>query len=510
MSVSSYLELYLSVFGWRMFDSLWDILTSTGLAYLPFIGMLLRNSILPMYKQDFKEASTTSLRGIELDVALMLTVVVLATQPVLDLTLTNLSYTKACSGTAAVSGGTTGTTYDTSFSTATLGGSQAQVPIWWYGVLAISNGVNDAAIASIPCSADIRLLTYKMHNSTLTDPRLRNQVQLFYNDCYQYAMGRFLDTQTAYPSTLPTEDLYWPGSTFLQNTFYDQKRASTGIPGFPYSATRDLEYDPAIEIPTYGKPTCNEWWNGTGASTPADGLRQAILNQYDPALLTDVETTVTGMTAKTQTEVDDIAVKTLINKEQAHFNGLENLPNYNDTGHFLINGISGSIGSVIESLSFYPKMYMVKVAAPIIQAMVLMIIYTLLPLILVISSYDIGVMTTLSIILFSVKFWTVLWAITHWLDNHLLVALQPGAWYQFHQLVNGNITSIPETMINFVTGLMFVGLPIVWSGMLSWAGVRVGNEISEFSKDNFGQANATGASGVSVARDTIVRGLKKK
>ncbi len=98
MSVSSYLELYLSVFGWRMFDSLWDILTSTGLAYLPFIGMLLRNITMPMYKQDFKEASTASLRGIELDVALMLTVVVLATQPVLDLTLTNLSYTKACSG----------------------------------------------------------------------------------------------------------------------------------------------------------------------------------------------------------------------------------------------------------------------------------------------------------------------------------------------------------------------------------------------------------------------------
>jgi hypothetical protein len=56
MMVSSYLELYLGLFGWILFDESWDIMTTTGLADLPFIGMLLRNSVQPMYKQDVKEA----------------------------------------------------------------------------------------------------------------------------------------------------------------------------------------------------------------------------------------------------------------------------------------------------------------------------------------------------------------------------------------------------------------------------------------------------------------------
>ena len=43
MSVSSYLELYLAIFGWYMFDQIWVILKETGLAYLPFIGMFLKN-----------------------------------------------------------------------------------------------------------------------------------------------------------------------------------------------------------------------------------------------------------------------------------------------------------------------------------------------------------------------------------------------------------------------------------------------------------------------------------
>jgi hypothetical protein len=493
MNVSSYLELYLSLFGWILFDQIWDIMTASGLAYLPFVGMLLKNIVQPMYKQDFKEASSASLRTIELDIFSMLTVVVLATQPLITMDFTSLSYTKACSvSAAAVAPGSTGTTYDKTFTEAAIGGNTAQVPIWWYGVLALSAGFDDAVINSIPCSADIRLNTYKMQNARVKDPALRRQVQLFTNDCYSYAMSRYLESPTVNASPYPADDLYWLGSSQFTNDFYNNQRASESIPGFNYSATRDLEYDTAIETPTYGKPTCNEWWTGTHASDPKYGLRQALLKQIDATHFDNFNSIFASLTGKTKTDAEDIAIKTLINREKSYFNGLHNLQNYNDRGLDVVNSGAGTLGGVLESISFYPKMYMVKVAAPILQASVLMIIYTLLPFVILFSSYNMGVMVFMSVAIFSVKFWTVLWAIAHWLDNHLIVALKPD-WVQLLETAQNNL--VAEMVINFVTGGLFIALPLFWSGVLGWAGFKVGSELSSFTGQSFSQANDAGASG---------------
>ncbi|MEQ1636827.1 MAG: conjugal transfer protein TraG N-terminal domain-containing protein [Methylococcales bacterium] len=507
MNVSSYLELYLDIFGWLMYDQIWDVMNSSGIVNIPIIGMLVKNIWQPLYKQPVAEASTTTLRAIELDTLKMFTVIVLAAQPYLTLDFNGLSYTMACSATASTTAakpGSTGTTFDSSFTTATLGGNTAKVPIWWYGVLAISTGFDDAVVASIPCSADIRLMTYKMQNARVKDPLLRRQVQLFYNDCYSWAMSRYLDTATTTPSAYPVEDLYWLGSSEFTNNFYQNQRASENIPGFSFSPTRDLEYDTSIEIPAYGKPTCKEWWTGQNAGDPKYGLRQALVNQIDTPLLTNIKTTVASISGKTQSEVEDIAVKTLINREHSYFNGLHNLQNYNDRHLDALNSAAGTAGSIFESWSFYPKMYMVKMAAPILQACVLMVIYTLLPFVILFSSYDIGTMMFMSVVIFSVKFWTVLWAIAHWLDNHLIEALEP-SWYQME--IANNL--VPEMMINFVTGLLFVALPIFWSGLLGWAGFAVGSAVNNLVDNGFTQAKTTGESGTKKITGIAKKGISK-
>ena len=43
MSVDSYLELFTSLFGWTFYGILWDVLVSTGIVYLPFLGILIDN-----------------------------------------------------------------------------------------------------------------------------------------------------------------------------------------------------------------------------------------------------------------------------------------------------------------------------------------------------------------------------------------------------------------------------------------------------------------------------------
>ena len=107
------------------------------------------------------------------------------------------------------------------------------------------------------------------------------------------------------------------------------------------------------------------------------------------------------------------------------------------------------------------------------------------------SSYDIGTMMFMSVVIFSVKFWTVLWAIAHWLDNHLITSLQSVDWFRFDLMPH----STAEVMINFVTGGLFIVLPIFWSGLLGWAGFRVGSEINNLTNEAYGQAKTSGAVG---------------
>ncbi|WP_404360467.1 conjugal transfer protein TraG N-terminal domain-containing protein [Methylotuvimicrobium sp. KM1] len=502
MGVSSYLEIYLTQFGWTMYNVFWDILIDTGLAYLPFIGMFLRNIVEPITSQEAKDASSVSLRRIETDAVKMFAVLVIAIQPYMTVSYNNLSYTQACSpGGNAVVGGNTGKTYDTTFTAATLGGNNALVPIWWYAVLAVTGGINDAAILAIPCTHNIRLMSFSIDNARVKDPQLRRQVQLFYKDCYRHAMAMFLDHNPPYPNNLPQEDLNWLGSQFFLNGTYQTARASATVPGFTYDPNRDREYDPDVYIPVDGKPTCAQWWTGNGHINGI-GLREALADQIDAGALATFKQYVANKTGKAQDEVENIAIQTLISREETAFNGLGNLNSYNEASFANAASSAGAtLGSFMEAVSFYPALYAMKAAAPIIQAVVLMLIYALMPFYFWFSSYQPGKIIFMSIIVFSVKFWTVLWAIANWLDNNLIEAIKP-SWYNL-QLMTNNL--LVEMIIDFVIGGLFVVMPLFWSGLLTWAGFRVGSEINKASGELRGSPEDAGKKGGNAAKSTITK-----
>lgn len=506
MGVSSYLEIYLTQFGWTVYDAFWDLLVDTGLAYLPFIGMILRNIAEPITSQEAKDASATSLRRVEADAVKMFAVLVIAVQPYMTVSYNNLSYNKACNpgGNAAV-GGNTGKTYDTTFTAAMLGGNNAKVPIWWYAVLAVTGGINDAAIVGIPCTANIRLMSFSIDNARVKDPQLRRQVQMFYKDCYRHAMAMYLDHNQQLPNNLSPDDLNWLGSQFFLNGTYQTTRASATVPGFTYDPNRDLEYDPRVYIPVDGKPTCQQWWTGNGHANGI-GLREALADQIDPGALTTFKQYVANKTGMAQNEVENIAIKTLISREETAFNGLQNLNRYNNAGLANIaNSAGATIGSFMEAMSFYPALYAMKVAAPIIQAVVLMLIYALMPLYFWFSSYQPDKIIFMSIIVFSVKFWTVLWAIANWLDNNLIEAIKP-SWYNL-QLTNNMLV---EMIIDFVIGGMFVVMPLFWSGLLTWAGFTIGNQMTGAFDKTIKPAGSAGSKGGQTATNASTKGLKGK
>ena len=43
-----------TLLGWQLYDQIWDLLSQTGLAFLPFIGIVLRNITQPIFHKKPK------------------------------------------------------------------------------------------------------------------------------------------------------------------------------------------------------------------------------------------------------------------------------------------------------------------------------------------------------------------------------------------------------------------------------------------------------------------------
>jgi len=83
------------------------------------------------------------------------------------------------------------------------------------------------------------------------------------------------------------------------------------------------------------------------------GLREALVGQIDGSYLTDFKTTVAALSGKSKQAVEDIALKTLIAREEGYFNGLRDLNRYNDPSMANVgNSVAATLGSLIEAMSF--------------------------------------------------------------------------------------------------------------------------------------------------------------
>ncbi len=195
MSVDSYLELFTTLFGWTFYGLLWDVLVSSGIVYLPFLGILMDNWREPAQGGEVGHASGLSLRRMEIELFIAMLVVVLAGQPAVltPLNASTLSYSPP--PTLSDPTPTTATvdepqsTYGTS---GFMGSAETvNVPVWWYGVIALSSGLNHAIVEGMPTVDDMRTYEQQAHLVTIADPRLRQEVSDFFTQCYTPARSKY-------------------------------------------------------------------------------------------------------------------------------------------------------------------------------------------------------------------------------------------------------------------------------------------------------------------------------
>lgn len=478
LGVQSFPELYTTLIGWNLYDQMWALLSSTGIAYIPFIGIVLRNMVKPYESQEPKHAASTSLRRMEIDIIGTLLIIFFGVAPFIPLDPSLVSYTPICQASGqnnTYHAGDTGTTWDSAFTVPTSG---IYVPLWWYGVMSISEGFTSAGNTMVGCTMNLRKMVTEVNLSQVTDPTLKQEVQQFANDCYVPARTQYFQDSKNNTDSITTinndrktfgdDDTDWMGSHGFQQTYYQNLKASQPVIGFPYDPSNDINADTnKNNPPAYGTPDCSTWWNDS-----QNGLKNKLYtalpkdfsNEYAPFFANDPN----GILK------DDVIERIIAN---------------NDTGYQKANNTVGdwstahaaeAVGDWMSQMSAYPKLYAAAEAAPIIQALLLLMVYVFLPFALVFSGYKPGAFLTGAAILFSLIFWSFIWHLISWVDTTLMNALYGDSWFAKQ--------SPSATLADIITGTLIIVAPLFWFSFMGAMGVAIGDVVARA----FGSLNQVG------------------
>ncbi|MGH1477188.1 MAG: conjugal transfer protein TraG N-terminal domain-containing protein [Geminicoccales bacterium] len=540
MVVESPLALFTTLFGWQFYNAIWFTLLSTGIALLPFLGALIEALFSDREDGQFVGSDPVGIyKRVEAKILLMLVVVALAAQPssLTSITPDTITFTAEptlvnqtpAEITAANPGNTFGDTDFAAFDELDQAG--VRLPIWWYAVLQASAGINAAVIAGFPDIDSLRDITRLAQFAQISDPVVRSEVSAFFTDCYLPAKTRF---ERENPEGAESVDLSFIGSRFFLEEFrirngegpliYDKLRSEDVVDGFPFDPNRDTEWTPEL-APDSGKPTCSQWWLGDGRT----GLRELLLAQVDISEVGLADRIVGGINVLVPDGfeiefLEDRLIQDVLTRNPPSITNTSFGESAFEPGDGLIDaGLRNIVqpfftaAGVLGASAFFALfMEVITQVLPMVQPMILMGIFAVLPFAMVVSRYSLSFLAIGAIGIFTINFWPVLWHIATWVDDNLTLALFPAinaggdSGSAFLELIFSGRgfsgASEPKIiLLNMVTASLFLILPGLFTVVMTWAGYRAGSSMSALtSSATNNPAASAAASGPGKAASGVV------
>ena len=517
MSTGSFIEMFMTTFGWHLYEIVWGVISSTGLAYLPFFAVIIDNVIKPIESQEAKAAAATSLRRVEIDIIRIIVMMILAVSPYMSIQYGAISHTKACQGSVGTPGGTsnagnTGTVFDDVFEPTMINSETAKVPPWFYIVMSVTGGINDSVIVRLPCEINVRQTEYELSTVKIEDPHLKREVARFVAECYKPAVADFFNNTRQLPEGVSNNDLEWIGSKHFQNTFYRNEYAKNPVPGFSFSQDRPSDRAKIAESqgnrtlqPEYGYPSCHEWW------ASQDGLRKRLVDEVPPTLMGRIRGWAPDWAGVDTTDTDNLAIRQVMKNEGGAVtdgltlggNMLEVDANSPwDVPGELAGNLAGGIGAMLTQALLKPALFMIKEMAPYMQATLLMATYFLLPWVLLVGNYEWSTIKTATITIFAIKFWTSIWAVVDLLDNKLAQALRAASGHSGIYSFTGQ-SLLLGAIIDILILSLYIGLPYYFLSMLGWSGERGAGAATSASNQASQDARGSGNKGADMASNAV-------
>ena len=511
MGVEGYAEIFLSILGWHFYGVIWDVMSTSGVVFLPFLGILF-DTWKNAYVDEFGAGAGPAIRTMEVEIYLALTVVMLAGTPT---SLTNVNrltmeYTPVITALnptpVTAKGGASNSTFDAVFATSP---GSADVPVWWYSVMALSSGLNKASIAgSRVAVSDLRQFEQQARLVAMENPQLRAESQRFYWECFHPTRTQFLNNSRSAAAVAAItawglDDTDWMGSHAFRDDpdLYSVRFSEREVVGFTFDPLRDKDLAGGTIVPTWGRPSCKEWWED-----PTIGLREKLVaeSKNTGGFWNQMTTLFGGLSLEKRS---DTAAKLLLSKTpSARFDpeGKGMIESLKNPATFVRDAL-GQGGLLWEGGKTAVMMGVLKPSLPLIQAVVLMCIYMLIGLMLIVSRYSVNTMILGALAIFTVKFWSVLWFITSWLDENLLKSMHPvsSELLEFFTTPDSSNTRI---VVSLLIAALYLGLPVLWSMMLGWVGIHIGHALNAAKGSLATPMQNAGATGATIGRILVTRG----
>jgi len=413
------------------------------------------------------------------------------------------------------------------------GSGGTSVPILFHLALKISYGMNSYVSANMPCLGDVRAIDAAIHNLYIGDQALKEESNLFNAMCYGLAKDKLekalrgtgdLDTDQAIRDKWTAfiaagnspSDVNSPISKFFEETpgFYapcnnsavcrETLRATKPIPGFDYADIRDRSLGPDAAVAGIGAPTCSEWYTsirpriataaklrspvydnsiGRMIVSATEGLSSLITNRAIAAMSDrDREIYIARQAYNSDRPImmnsygEKLSATTVALADRADRAGLSG-----DVMTGVAAILAGSafsmipgVGDVSEQIagelaSTYVNMYIIKQGAPMMKALVLMMIYGLLALYLVISEYEVGSVITAMVLVMVVNLFSSIFMIANYLESALFMTMYPGT------SITGSVMrqGIKYFILDFELMMMYFIAPALMLYMVQMAGQRI-------------------------------------
>ncbi len=530
MVVNDPLSAVLTLEGWYIANKIMIVLNQTNI--LMFMLTVIVFQVWVDVAQEGEDEGNKGLLGLNrTEVKMMISGLVcfLSVLPLFPVNVNTLTFDQSASETCGV-GISDGATHSDQ---STLNGEEVVVPIWWALWHSLSQGMTNAAVSSIPCHYDIERSMLKLSQADIQSEPIRQETQDFYEQCFTRA--RVMMKGAAREELVDQadyDDANWiGGSYFLKSnpdaphTTYTNLQAEKAVFNFPYNSERDdpvqLKYRRTGTDTKTAYPYCDEWWDSTQARPDGQraGLKWRIFNNVEennPTLVREILDSdsffskMLGTQTSSEEKADMLVQRVLSVENQSTdgriVRGYGNVLNksWDHEVREVWNGGAGWAGVEIGHLLMGPAFFVVREAMPILQSALMAFVIIASPIVLTISAYSLTTLMSLSLVYGGLGFLTFWWELCRSLDSKLLEAV-----YSMHSNFNpitGTLNTMDDAILKFVIIILYVMMPMIWFGLLGFAGYKVNALGIDAAMDKVNQGTQRG---FDYARNAVSNGLKK-
>ncbi|EFP2098475.1 conjugal transfer protein TraG N-terminal domain-containing protein, partial [Escherichia coli] len=276
-----------------------------------------------------------------------------------------------------------------------IGDQTAAAPVWWVVVHKLSKGVTQAAVASIPCRPDLRQLRFEIQRTFIENRALADELQDFTNDCYSLALYMWKQRDQGQSKDKKVlDDISWIGSaTFMQGD-YGTLQSKMPRAAFPWNTARDSGRP---DTGRGGYPTCREWWSDSSV-----GLKKRVMEEVSDHYWLRLSAAM-KMIGSSQVDYKEEVIKRLVSPANLTLSqGGEVYRGYGGNADMTtmnaVARIAGTAGSAVAALGAFPALDAMRQALPMVQSIILMAIYIMIPLILAFAAYELSTLITLTFV----------------------------------------------------------------------------------------------------------------